>query len=471
MFFFKKSRQFLCCIVIVAGHLFANKYEEQNGNYFYPFVEKSLKETQEVGFLRPFRAQYKPIIEDKKTENYFLYPFGREYREKEHIYWSNFFGLFSYDWRFTQEKNYREGIFFPIYFFKKGYGSKDDYAAVWPLGGTVKNFLGKDQADWFLWPFWVKTYKGDQRNYWAPWPFVNVRKGDSKGFALWPLGGHFYKNNHYDERYVLWPLFYQHRYWQPEESLKTGFLPFYAYEKSKNVEDLSIIWPIWGRRWEKKPHYEEHRILWPLWVQGRGDTRLINRWAPFHTYSENKVHKSNKEWFLWPFIKQQNWIEQSVAIHQEQFLYFLFWHQEQKNAQTGEFLGNKTYFWPIYSYWNNGKGHEQIQVLSPFEVFSPTNKMIKNIYTPLFSLYRYEKNGDVICQNFLFNLFNEKQDSSGCHFKYAIFLEYKNRPQEKFFSLLKGLFEYKKIEGQKSFRILWITLKRKDKQRKDLKAL
>lgn len=470
MFFLKKNRILFYYLGMSVGYLLANKCEEQTENCFYPIVEKKSNNAETVQFLRPFGVQYKSVGEER-TESYFLYPFGRDYREKERICWSNFFGLFNYDWRFSSEKQYREGQFLPFGFFRKGYGLESDYAAVWPLGGTVKNFLGKDRSDWFLWPLWIKTYKGEQVNYWTPWPFVTVRKGDSQGFALWPLGGHFYKENAYDERYAIWPLFYRHQYWQPEESLKTGFLPLYAYEKTANVKDLSIIWPIWGHRWEKHPHYEEHRILWPLWVQGRGDTRLINRWAPFHTYSENKAHKSNKEWFLWPFIKQQNWIEQSVAIHQEQFLYFLFWHQEQKNAQTGEFLGNKTHFWPFYSYWNNGKGHEQVQALSPFEVFFPNNKMIREIYTPLFSLYRYEKDGNTIRQSFLFKLFYEKQDPLGQHLKYSIFLEYKNKPQEKYFSLLKGLLEYKRIKEEKSFRVFWFTLKKKDRPRKDLKVL
>jgi len=109
--------------------------------------------------------------------------------------------------------------------------------------------------------------------------------------------------------------------------------------------------------------------------------------------------------------------------------------------------------------------------LSPFEVFFPNNKMIREIYTPLFSLYRYEKDGSKIRQSFLFKLFCEEQDPVGQHLKCSIFLEYKNRPQEKYFSLLKGLLEYKKIKEEKSFRVFWITLKKKDKQRKDLKTL
>ncbi len=467
MFFFKRRYLFFYFFGINLGYLLGDVNKEHAKNYLYPFVEKRLINTQEERFLRPIGCQYK----DEVSENYFLPPFGRDHQAKEHIYWSNFFGLFNYDWRFSSEKNYREGSFFPIYFFKKGYGSKYDYAAIWPLGGTIKNFFGKDQSDWFLWPMWVRTYKGEQINYWMPWPFINIRKGDSKGLGLWPLGGHFYKENYFDERYILWPFFYRHQYWKPQKNLKTGFLPFYAYEKSDNIEDLSIIWPIWGRRWEKNPHYEEYRILWPLWVQGDGDCYYVNRWAPFYTYSENKIHKSNKKWLMWPFIKQQNWIEKSVAIHQEQFLYFLFWHQEQKNLNTGEFLGNKTHFWPFYSYWDDGKGREQIQMLSPFEVFFQNNKVIRELYTPLFNLYRYEKNNDEIYQSFLFNCFYEKNNPLEKYFKFSIFLEYKNTPQEKRFSLLKGFLEYKKEKGEKTFRFFWITLKKNHKRSRELKML
>ena len=427
-----------------------------------PFLEKKVSEDKELFWFRPFIARY--------YYSYFLYPLGREHRRKDHFYWSTLFGLFNYE-SYISNKVYREGLFFPFYFFKKGFGKDMDYAAVWPLGGTVKNFLGKDQADWFMWPLWVKTQNKGAINYWFPWPFLNKRTGQASGFGFWPLGGHFYQKNVYDERYMLWPLIYHHKQFN-KDALKKGFLPFYAYEVSPNVKDISIIWPIWGRRWEKAPKYEEYRILWPLWVQGRGEVRNVKRWAPFYSYSENKCLKRRKTWFVWPFIKQTNWEEHGVDIQQEQFLYFVFWHQEQRNHKNQKFLASKTHFWPLYSYWDNGQGHRQLQMLSPFEVFFPDNKMVRDIYTPLFSFYRYDENCGTIKQSFFFNWFNEERTpNNDVTLHCGFLLDYKNTQKEKCFSIFKGLLEYKKINDEKSFKIFWLKLSRNQANKKDHKIL
>ena len=157
----------------------------------------------------PFAARYYEGMD--KFRDYYFYPLGQATYEEGHIYWKTFLNLFNYDRHFYKKRPYSEGKFFPIYFFKEGFGKSNDYAAVWPLGGTVKNFWGKEQADWFLWPLWVKTTQGKTYNYWFPWPFINYRCGISHGFGLWPMGGHFYQTGVYDDRYMLWPLIYHRK--------------------------------------------------------------------------------------------------------------------------------------------------------------------------------------------------------------------------------------------------------------------
>lgn len=418
--------------------------------------------THFIGFV------YSENTKELEHEHYFLYPFGHEKLSESQIRWEYLFGLFRY--RNSFQENYKEGMFFPFYFFKRGFGVENDYKAIWPLGGTVKNFLWQEQIDWFLWPLYVKTRKQSITNYWYPWPFINYRIGNIQGFGVWPLGGHFYNKN-IDERYFLWPLFYKHSD-KEKQNFKCGFLPFYAYEKGKNIEDLSIIWPIWGKRKEKEPHYEESRLLWPLFVQGRGKELFICRWAPFYTYSENKKTTLKKTWYLWPFVKSMSWQQGAVDIHQEQFLYFLFWRQEQKIRDSGKFLGSKTHFWPIYSYWEDGKGRKQMQMLSPFEVFFPSNKMVRDCYTPLFNLFRYdEKQGD-ITQTFLFNLFKEHKDvNNNKQLQCGFLLDYKNTEEEKSFSLLKGFIGYKNTREEKSLRLFWLSISSKKQTRKDIKFL
>jgi hypothetical protein len=41
--------------------------------------------------------------------------------------------------------------------------------------------------------------------------------------------------------------------------------------------------------------------------------------------------------------------------------------------------------------WDNGAGRRQAQFPSPLEVFFPTNDKVRQLYTPLFALYRYDQ--------------------------------------------------------------------------------
>ena len=436
-----------CCLPLVLSA----SNNERRWNFW---IEKRTTPDETQSFVRPIGASYET---KERIENFFFYPFGWEYRQPDRRYASAIFSLVQYDYH-NGPTPYREGKVFPFVYFKKGVNKEADYAAVWPLGGTVKPFLGRDQISWFMWPLWVKTQNKGVVSRWMPWPFINWRKGDHCGFGFYPLGGHFYKKDEFDERYFLWPLGYHHNHWK-QNTYKCGFLPFYTYEKSPNVKDLSIVWPFWGHRIENKPHYEEHRLLWPLWVQGRGELRTVKRWAPFYTFSEIKNDSNyQKTWYAWPFFRFLSWTEHGVNIQQEQFLYFLFWHQEQFHAQTDEFLGSKTHVWPLYSYWDDGHGHKQLQSLSPFEVFFPGNKVVRDVYTPLFTLFRYEEKDGSIQQSCLFKLFQEKRDKEGTSLHCPLCLDYKNTRQEKSFSILKGLLEYKKAGSEKTFRLFWIPL-------------
>ena len=392
-----------------------------------------------------------------ECNNYFLYPLGRECRQTARYVWNTFFGLWAYERQVKPYVGY-QCQFFPFYFAQKGMPSANNYAAIFPLGGRVRNLLGRDSVEWFLWPMWIKTCREGTTHYWYPWPFVCHSTGTERGFAFWPLGGHFYKEGHYEHRYCLWPLIYCRKTWRPRCSVQQGFIPFFAYEKDDNVKDLSIIWPIWGHRWERSPGYEERRLLWPLWVQGRGQFRCIRRWAPFHTYSENRLKGTSKEWILWPFIKQIDIRENKMHIHREQFFYFLFWKQTQTHEEL-PFKAEKTHFWPFYSYWDNGQGRCQFQMLSLFEVFFPNNQCVQRIYNPLFSLYRFEVCGDCRKQSLFWGLINEELSPHLKRFSIGVFLDYLKGKEEQSMLLLKGLLGYKRKDNEKTLFLFWKQFK------------
>jgi hypothetical protein len=127
-----------------------------------------------------------------------------------------------------------------------------------------------------------------------------------------------------------------------------------------------------------------------LLVQGRGDDHHVNRWAPF--FSHSVVKGCEKTWLLWPLLRQAKWTDGDIAQERTQFLIFLLWSHEQRSVSRPQAApASKRHFWPLASVWDNGAGRRQVQILSPLEVFFPGNEPVRELYTPLFALYRHDQ--------------------------------------------------------------------------------
>jgi len=149
-------------------------------------------------------------------------------------------------------------------------------------------------------------------------------------------------------------------------------------------------------------------------VQGRGaDGRIINRWAPFYTHSV-RPGGDEKKWVLWPLYREANWTEAGLAQTKTQFLYFLYWDLEQRDPRRpAAASARKTHLWPLFSAWDNGAGRRQVQLLSPFEVFYPHDAQVRILWSPLFSLYRFDRRSpEAVRTSFLFNCVTYRREAA-----------------------------------------------------------
>lgn len=288
----------------------------------------------------------------------------------------------------------------PFYFSRETGDPATSYRAFMPIEGTIKRRFGKDRLTWHLFPLYFNTEKSGMEITSAPWPFVRIITGAGhRGFELWPLAGERSREGDYLRQFFLWPLVYkqQTKLGEPVPEEKTGFLPFYARASGPGHLSEDFIWPFFGYTHRSAPtRYDETRYLWPFLVQGRGEGRHVNRFAPFYTHSIIKGY--DKTWLLWPLLRDARWEANGVAQHRTQLLFFLYWSLEQRSlSNPAAAPAIKRHVWPLYSYWDNGAGRRQLQWLSPFDVFFPNNDPIRQLYTPLFALYRYDQRapGDV----------------------------------------------------------------------------
>lgn len=338
----------------------------------------------------------------------------------------------------------------PFYFSRDTGSPESSYHAVFPLYGRVPSRFFHDQVDWVLFPLYLHTEKRDVRKTWAPWPFIRVTSGGEQGFALWPLFGFSARPGEMQRQYFLWPLIYHERakLSSPQPSVQHGFLPFYTHQRSAEVRSDNVIWPFFGYTERRAPYrYEEKRYFWPFFVQGRGDDRYVNRWGPFYTHSTIKGY--DKRWYLWPFVRHAQWQDGRLIQERDQFLYILYRAQFQRSATNPELpAAEKRHFWPLLSTWDNGAGRRQAQFPSPLEVFFPDNERVRESWSPLFALYRYDARPDRVKHELLWGAVSWRRTPEEREFHLGPLFSTESSPEGRRIAVGNGLFGLKRTAGR-----------------------
>ena len=122
---------------------------------------------------------------------------------------------------------FREIVFtlFPIYFQQRSPDPKENYTALVPFYGHLKNRLFRDEIFFVMFPIYSETRKRDVVTDNYLYPFFDLRHGDGlRGWQFWPLVGTEHKDvttqtngfgeietiAGHDKFFALWPIhFYQ----------------------------------------------------------------------------------------------------------------------------------------------------------------------------------------------------------------------------------------------------------------------
>jgi hypothetical protein len=287
---------------------------------------------------------------------------------------------------------------FPFWFQRDFAEPELNYRALFPIHGTLRGKYWLERASWTLFPFYLENERRGAVSTYTPWPFVRVTRGAAQGWGVWPFYSTLDRPGVSRETYALWPLGFD-VVRQPATDdppgtpprRETGALPFYLRSTGPGYASETWLWPFFGYTDRTLPvRYHELRYLWPFAVQGRGDEAYVNRWAPFYSHSVIKGYA--KWWYAWPLVRHAQWTEEGIARTRSQFLYFVYWHEQQRVAGRAQSpVAGLTHFWPFYSFWDSGAGHRQWQFFSPLEVFFPGNPKVRQAWSPFFAVARHDE--------------------------------------------------------------------------------
>jgi hypothetical protein len=416
-----------------------------------PFYYDQQKDTETTWAIPPlFSHDKNPAVESREDD--FLYPlltyerYGSQYR------WQ-LIQLFSFaGGREQNDSEKRRFTIFPVYFQQRSTDTNDNYTALLPFYGHLKNRLMRDDIFFVMFPIYSETRKRDVVTDNYLFPFFDLQHGDGlHGWRLWPLLGARHKavtavtNGFgdteivagYDRYFALWPI----HFWQnngigtddPEKF--RADIPLYAYTRSPKVDSTTVLWPFFSWIDEHEKKYHEWQAPWPLVIFARGEGKTTSRVFPLFSLSHNQTLESDS--YLWPLYRHKEAHSEPLALTRDSVLFYIYTAVTETNTQTGA-AKKRLDMWPFFTWHRDFNGNERLQIFAPVEPAVSNNRGVERNWSPLWSLWRSENNPKTgtTSQSLLWNLYRRDTapDSKKCSLLFGLF-QYQSGPEEKIMRL------------------------------------
>ena len=386
-----------------------------------------------------------------------LYPlltydrFGEEYRFQ-------IFQLFAFSGGQNVEENSRHRFtLFPFYFQQRSADRNLNYTAFLPFYGHIKNRFFRDEIHFILFPGYLQSRKRDVVTDNYLYPVFHLRHGAGlHGWQFWPLVGNEHKDvtsktngfgdvetiGGHDKFFALWPIFASQRTGIGTElpQKQHALLPLYSALRSPPRDSSTYLWPFFTYTDDREKKYREWDTPWPFIVIARGEGKTTTRLWPLFSQAHSETLESN--FYLWPLYKYNRQHAAPIDRDRTRILFFLFSRITEKDEETGDAM-HRTDFWPIFTARRDLNGNQRLQILSLLEPVLANNKSVERNYSPLWALWRSEKNAQTgaASRSLLWNLYRQE-----------------TTPETKKYSLLFGLFQYQSDAEGKRRRLFYMPV-------------
>jgi len=423
-----------------------------------PFFYSEQKETRRTWAVPPLLSfTQDPETESEKID--FLFPVMTYDRYGEQYRWQ-LFQLLSFAGGRTQHESVRDRFtLFPLYFQQRSSDPGQNYTAVVPFYGHLKNRLFRDEIFFVMFPVYSETREKDVVTDNYLWPFFDLRHGDGlRGWQFWPLVGNEHKDvttqtngfnevktiGGHDSFFALWPLYFNATSGIGTTNVERqqASIPAYCRLRSPLRDSTTVLWPFFNYVDDREKKYHEWEVPWPFIEFARGEGKTTTRVWPF--FSQAHSDKLESGFYLWPIYKYNRLHSAPLDSRRTRICFFLYSDLTEKNTETGA-ARRRVYCWPFYTHHRDFDGNSRLQVLALLEPFFSDSKSIAREYSPLWSVWRSETNprAGATSQSLLWNLYRREAT-----------------PAAKKCSLLFGLFQYQSSPEGNRMRLFYIPLGR-----------
>ncbi len=410
------------------------------------FTYRQDSEEKEVAF-RPF---FYSTREPGRYRLDYLYPFGGYERTEKRVH-SYFHFVYSTDQDLTAAPTRKKQKSFLLAFWGET-EEGESYGGFFPIYGTLKKRFGRDEMSFLLWPLYSDSREGESKTYTVLWPIFSYYGGVGReGFKVWPLGGYDRQENDHDKTFFLWPIFHFERrnLYMPNPTEINMVWPLYVSMDEGTRVNRSVLWPFFNYEYDEDAHYTQWDFPWPFLQWAEGEERSILRIFPI--YGRKYWLGVEKGYFLFPIYLYERDEDETYQTALDRYLLFSknqtkVWKKENKSER-------RLRIWPFF-YYRQEKGGA-VYLYWPCIIPVDLEGFEQN-WAPLLTLYEYRRDSEGDSESkFLWGVYVHRQNAARELFELSFVLTYYKAEDLSYFSILKGLVEYRAEKSRHALRVLY----------------
>jgi hypothetical protein len=422
-----------------------------------PFFERTTSSNgMTMLAVRPFYSKVTDPAGRRERKD-FLWPVAVSRTLKQEHQW-RFLLMYYHDFDINDPTSRYRFVVFPVYFQGRD-AHKQRYAAVFPIGGTIHEYLWRDRIAFVLFPLWARHSINEVVTTDVLWPVFSRTEG--KGiyrFRIFPFYARSFHRDKFEKRFYMWPIFTWARYKDPGHAGT-------AY----------IVWPLWGRvklddertwmvlpplfRFSKGERMDYSYYPWPFIQHSRGLVEKIYLW-PF--WGEKRMHGVYRSFILWPIFWDVR-VDRGRDLDRMRLgipFYYSATKFEKQKGPDGRRPVRAVYrkIWPLFS-WQRDEDESRFRMLElwPLRNTGP----VERLYTPFWTLYERTRFGENVDHEFLWGLYRQQRRGTNA-LDVSLFplWEWHRNGSVRSWRVLKGLIGWSSDGTQGRLQLLYWTGRR-----------
>ncbi len=400
---------------------------------FFPFYENLQAEEGAFFAVRPFYS--KTVVPEGEIRDVLWPLYSRKSFKNEETSRALFF-WFTHNFNADSQTPRVRNWLLPFYFQGRD-ANGEDYFALFPLGGTVHEILGRDQIAFALFPLFGKSQINEVKTTSVLWPVYSRTRGDGiRRDRVFPIIGKSVLDDQYEKKFFCWPFWNSAEYFYPGDSGTSWILfpicgrsqmdrertwwvipPFFRFTDGARQDRMFCPWPFVQTL---KSDVRDKLWIWPLWGRDR---------RPDGTRS----------FAVWPLLWSERSEDHSRVKTRKMALPFFYREREvlQEGAAPAE-VSSSWRVWPLMSCQREGAA-SRLRMLELWPV--KNSGPVERNWSPLWTLYQRTRDAGAVQTDLLWFAWHSEKNLEADRSEW---------------SLLKGLLAYKRDGDAKRLRFFWM---------------